>query len=150
MQTVIVTLSRDEMATSIETLLWKYGSAIEGAENFKAVYNTKSDRSKNAVDARVIDDSWETRSQEAIDALRDFAPSVSESAGSKVVTLSISDRWGGSANTLRGAMERYIVNGMMADWLSATAPSEAPMYANQLADCALRIASIVNSLNPPA
>lgn len=132
MQIVVITILKDTIATSMETLLWKYGSSIESAENFKLVYNTKSSRAKNAVDARVIDDAWETRTQEAIDFLRDFAPDVNQTAGSKVVTLSMSSRWRGSQSTLKAAMEKYILDGMMADWLNTTAPTEAAIYATRL------------------
>lgn len=132
MQTIVITILKDTIATSMETLLWKYGSSIEGAENFKLVYNTKSSRSTNAVDARVIDDSWETRAQEAIDLLRDFVLSVSQTAGSKVVTLSMPDRWAGSQPTLKAAVEKYITDAMMSDWLTVTAPNEAVLYTNRL------------------
>lgn len=150
MQTIVITILKDTIATSMETLLWKYGNAIEGAENFKLVYNTKSSKAKNAVDARVIDDAWETRTQEAIDFLRDFAPDVSQTAGSKVVTLSMSNRWGGSQSTLKAAMEKYILDAMMHDWLTATAPNEAPMYGNRLAEDEKKIKADAYSLRKPA
>ena len=134
----------------METLLWKYGAAIEGAENFRQVYNTKSDSTNNAVDARVIDDAWEMRTQEAIDFLRDFAPDVNQTAGSKVVTLSMSSRWGGSQSTLKAAMEKYILDAMMHDWLTATAPNEAPMYGNRLAEDEKKIKADAYSLRKPA
>ena len=150
MQTIVITILKDGIATSMETLLWKYGSAIEGAENFKLVYNTKSSKATNAVDARVIDDAWETRTQEAIDFLRDFAPEVSQTAGSKVVTLLMSARWGGSQTTLKAAMEKYILDAMMHDWLTATAPNEATLYGNRLADDEKKIKTDAYSLRKPA
>lgn len=150
MQTVVIIILKDYLATSMETLLWKYGAAIEGAENFRQVYNTKSDSTNNAVDARVIDDAWEMRTQEAIDFLRDFAPDVNQTAGSKVVTLSMSSRWGGSQSTLKAAMEKYILDAMMHDWLTATAPNEAPMYGNRLAEDEKKIKADAYSLRKPA
>lgn len=150
MQTIVITILKDGIATSMETLLWKYGSAIEGAENFKQVYNTKSSKATNAVDARVIDDAWETRTQEAIDFLRDFAPDVNQTAGSKVVTLQMSSRWGGNQTTLKAAMEKYILDGMMHDWLTATAPNEAALYGNRLADDEKKIRTDAYSLRKPA
>lgn len=149
MQVVPITILKDTIATSMETLLWKYGSAIEGADNFKQVYNTKA-AGNNAVDARVIDDSWETRTEEAIGFLRDFAPTVEATAGSKVVTLNMSSRWGGSQGTLKAALEKYILDGMMHDWLTATAPNEAPMYGNRLAEDEKKIKADVYSLRKPA
>lgn len=151
MQTVFITILKDSIATSMETLLWKYGSAIEGAENFKQVYNTKSSRTSNAVDARVIDDAWEMRTQEAIDFLRDFSPSVTETAGSgsKEVTLSMSPRWGGSQTTLKAAMEKYVLDAMMHDWLTATAPNEAALYGNRLTEDEKKLKDNIYSLNPP-
>lgn len=150
MQTIVITILKDNIATSMETLLWKYGSAIEGAENFKLVYNTKSSKSTNAVDARVIDDSWETRTQEAIDQIRDFSPEVTETAGSKVVTLEMSDRWEGSGQRLKAAMEKYILDGMMHDWLTATAPNEAALYGNRLGEDGKKIKTNAYSLRKPA
>lgn len=150
MQTVVITMLKDGIATSMETLLWKYGSAIEGADNFKQVYNTKSSKTTNAVDARVIDDSWEARTQEAIDFLRDFSPEVTETAGSKVVTLSMSSRWGGGGTKLKAALEKYILDAMMHDWLTVTAPNEATLYGNRLADDEKKIKSEAYSLRKPA
>ena len=150
MQTVVIIILKDYLATSMETLLWKYGSSIEGAENFRLVYNTKSDSANNAVDARVIDDSWEARTQEAIDFLRDFAPTVVQTAGSKTVTLSMSSRWGGSQPTLKAAMEKYILDAMMNDWLTATAPNEATLYGNRLAEDEKKIKVDAYSLRKPA
>ena len=150
MQTVVITILKDSIATSMETLLWKYGSAIEGAENFRLVYNTKSSKATNAVDARVIDDAWEMRTQEAIDFLRDFSPSVTETAGSKVVTLSMSSRWGGGGTKLKAAIEKYILDAMMHDWLTVTAPNEATLYGNRLADDEKKIKAEAYSLNKPA
>lgn len=150
MQTIIITLSRDEIATAVENLLYKYGKGIEEAENFIKVYNTMSSRAKVSVDAHVIDDSWETRTQNAIDFIRDFNPTVTASAGSKVVSLSMSDRWGGSQPTLKAAMERYITDGMMNDWLEVTAPNEATIYGNRLESDEKRIKNIIYSLGKPA
>lgn len=150
MAIINITITRDTIATSMETLLYKYGSSIENAENFKLVYNTKSSKSVNSVDARVIDDAWETRTQEAIDILRDFAPSVSPTTGTKAVTITMSSRWGGSQSTLKAAMEKYILDAMMHDWLTATAPNEAPMYGNRLAEDERKIKVIAYSLRKPA
>ena len=149
MQTVIITILEDALAASMESLLWKYGSAIEGADNFKLVYNTKSSRTSNAVDAHVIDDSFETRAQEAIDYLRDFMPEVEETAGAKQITLSMSNRWSGSQKTLKAAMEKYILDGMMNDWLTATAPTEAAIYGARLDDDVNKIKADIYSLRKP-
>lgn len=150
MQTIVITISKDSIAKSMETLLWKYGSSIEGADNFRLVYNTKSDSANNAIDARVIDDSWETRTQEAIGFLRDFTPSVTQTAGTKTVSVPMSDRWGGNQNTLKSAVEKYILDAMMHDWLTATAPNEATLYENRLAGDERKIKADAYSLKKPS
>ena len=125
---VSIQINRDNIATTMETLLWKYGSAIEGAENFKQVYNTQSDRTNNTLDARIVNDSWETRTQEAIDLLRDFSPTVTSGTGT---------------------LERYIVDGMMCDWLNATAPNEAPQYSSRIPNDEKKIKDNIYSLGKP-
>lgn len=146
---VSIQINRDNIATTMETLLWKYGSAIEGAENFKQVYNTQSDRTNNTLDARIVNDSWETRTQEAIDLLRDFSPTVTSGTGTKTIAMTMSNRWLGSEETLKAALERYIVDGMMCDWLNATAPNEAPQYSSRIPNDEKKIKDNIYSLGKP-
>ena len=150
MQTIEIRIVKDDIAVLMESLLWKYGSSIAGAENFKQVYNTQSSRTSNAVDARVINDSWEMRTQEALDIIRDFSPSVTEVAGEKTVSVQMSARWAGTPLTLKQVLDQYIVDSMMVDWLTVTAPSEAEKYVSRLVFDEKRIKANVYSLKRPS
>lgn len=140
MITFNLNIVKADLALAMETLLWKYGSAIEGADNFKIVYNTKSDRAHNTLDASIIDNSWDTRSDEAIAFLKEFVSQVTTTAStSKVIAMSVTNRWGGNQTALFSLVKKYILDGMMSDWLAVTAPSEAPMYSTRLAEDEMRI-----------
>ena len=134
MQTVTITIDKTELLKTVESLLWKYGAAIEGADNYKQVFNTKSEHGTFAVDNRVLSDSFGTRSKQAIDIMRDFVHGNInyDENGSPTVTLSMPERWNGRAATLSAKLIKYVTDGMMADWLVVTVPAEAPMYSTQL------------------
>ena len=50
MAQITITIDKGAAVTSVESLLWKYGKSIEGAENYKQVYRWSvrglSDREK--------------------------------------------------------------------------------------------------------
>jgi hypothetical protein len=133
MAQITITIDKGAAVTSVESLLWKYGKSIEGAENYKQVYNTHAAHGSNAVDNKVLTDSFVKRSKEAIELMRDFlyqvVYSVDDSTG---VTLDMPTRWASNAVLLQAAVSRYVEDGMMADWLNVTAPSEATIYTTRL------------------
>ena len=135
MTTVSITITKAEILKSVESLLWKYGKAIEGVDNYKQVYNTHSQNGTNNVDARVLGDSYTTRVREVADIMRDFViGNISDNGttGVTTITLSMPTRWSGLQDTLQKRVNKYVVDCMMFDWLTATAPAEAPMYGNQI------------------
>lgn len=133
MTTVSMVFTKSVIVASVETMLWKYGMAIENPENYKKVFNTQSDSKNNTVDMRMVSDSWDSRTKEAFGLLKDFNPTVSEQPqGVTNVSIVMPARWIGKTNVLKDALDRYITDGMMADWLSVTAPDESAIYANRL------------------
>lgn len=135
MANINITISKTDMFSTVESLLWKYGKAIEGADNYKQVYNTHSEHSANAVDNKVLTDSFIKRSREALDVLKEFISgtvSYDASTGSPSVTLAMPSRWGSQQTLLQAVVNRYVEDGMMADWLNVTAPSEATIYTTRL------------------
>lgn len=136
------------MAT-VETQLWKYGGAIENGDNYKQVYNTKSDSNNNAVDHRLLSDSWEMRALEVCDFLRDFGAAVEETTGVKTITVTMTARWSSNQTTLQDLCVRYVTDGMMADYLNVAAPNEAVIYANRLQADEQRVKNNLYSVNPP-
>lgn len=152
MQTITITFTKSSIVTSIESLLWKYGASIETTENFKHVYNTQASSATNNVDAKVLSDSFRERTHEAIDIIRDFmdgAISYDPVTGDPTVTLKMSDRWLGRQRTLKNALDNYVEDGMLFDWLSVTAPQEAAVYGNKLAADEKEIVANINSLGKP-
>lgn len=134
-RTINITIGKAEIVKTVESLLWKYGGAIEGAENYKQVWNTKAEHGANAVDNRVLTDSFVLRSREAIDLLREFVDgniSYDAETGSPSVYLSMPTRWVGSETLLQSVVDGYVADGMMVDWLNVTAPTEAALYATKL------------------
>ena len=155
MAQVTITLAVSAMVLDAESLLWKYGNGIEGEGNDKAVNNVKSDGGSKAVDAHVLEASCVGRVNEVVEMLYDFSPAVAESSGTYTIGLTMSDRWGGETPTaktatLTAAMKKYILDGMMSDWLNVTAPSEASVYTNKLAGDAREIRNNIYTLNKPA
>ena len=133
MTDITITIDKATVFATVESLLWKYGNAIEGAENYKQVFNVQSEHGADAVDNQVLSDAFGKRAREAVHSLRDFIiGSVSYSGGNVSVTLSMPSRWGGEASLLNAAVLRYVEDGIMVDWLYATAPSEAAVYAARL------------------
>ena len=135
MADINITITKADMVATVESLLWKYGKSIEGAENYKLVYNTLSEHGANAVDDKVLSNSFVKRSREAIEVLRDFISGnigYDATTGSPTVTLAMPTRWASRTALLQAAVNRYVEDGMMADWLNVTAPSEAAVYVTRL------------------
>ena len=123
------------MVATVETLLWKYGKSIEGDANYKQVFNTQSQHGTYDVDKKVLSDSFIKRSREAIEMLRDFiSGSINYDAttGDPSVTLNMPTRWASKDTLLQAAVDRYVEDGMMADWLNVTAPTEATIFTTRL------------------
>lgn len=132
-QTINITIGKAELVKTVESLLWKYGNAIEGAENYKQVWNTKSEHGANAVDGRVQEDGFKKRAMEAIDIMREFIVGDIDTATDSIsVELSMPTRWVGKETLLQSAVDGYVTDGMMADWLNVTAPTEAAIYSTKL------------------
>lgn len=142
MANINISISKAAMVASVETLLWKYGKGIEGEANYKQVYNTQSEHSADTRDNRLLSDAFITRSREAIDLLKDFiSGTISYDAGdgSPAVVLAMPTRWAGQQTLLQAAVDRYVEDGMMVDWLSVTAPTEAALYAARVPQDAVDI-----------
>ena len=135
MANVSITISKAAMISTVESLLWKYGKSIEGVDNYKQVYNTHSEHGANAVDNKVLSDSYLKRSREAISILKDFISgniSYNVTTNDSTLTLAMPTRWAGKDSLLQAAVNRYVEDGMMADWLNVTAPQEATLYITRL------------------
>lgn len=135
MANINITISKSDMFSTVESLLWKYGKTIEGVDNYKQVYNTHAEHGANAVDNKVLTDAFVKRSREALDVLKEFisgSVSYDVSTGNPSVTLAMPTRWGSQQSLLQAAVNRYVEDGMMADWLNVTAPTEATIYSTRL------------------
>lgn len=135
MSTVSVEISYYAISKRVRSLLWKYASAIEGADNYRQVYNVKHDPDDEADDT-VLQASFNARVDELVLLSRDFSPEKS-TGGQKnlsgwIIEIEVSDRWAGDEDTLLSLFERYIIDGVMADWLSVTSPQEAQVYTARL------------------
>lgn len=142
MANINITISKADMLKTVETLLWKYGKTIEGADNYKQVYNTQAEHSADLRDNRLLSDSFITRSREAIDILKDFISgtiSYDANDGSPAVVLNMPTRWASQQTLLQSAVNRYVEDGMMSDWLNVTAPTEAAIYNTRLPQDAVDI-----------
>jgi hypothetical protein len=87
------------------------------------------------VDDKVLSDSFTKRSREAIEVLRDFISgdiSYDVHTGNPSVTLAMPTRWASKETLLQAAVNRYVEDGMMADWLNVTAPTEATIFTTRL------------------
>lgn len=158
MVTVSIVLNKTQVVKSVEVLLWKYGGAIENNENYKQVYNTKSDSTNNTIDNRLLMDSLKDRAHEVCDMLRDYGSEYDDHtvANHIVISAEMSDRWtgvaatsGGTNLTLNDLVVRYITDGMMADYLNVAAPSEATIYTTRLQQDEAKLKDNIYSLNPP-
>jgi hypothetical protein len=158
MVTVSIVLNKTQVVKSVEVLLWKYGGAIENNENYKLVYNTKSDSDNNAIDSRLLMDSLQERAHEVCDIMRDYGSEYDDHTipGTIAIAAEMSDRWtgaaatsGGNNTTLNDLVMRYVTDGMMADYLNVTAPTEAAVYANRLQSDEQKLKDNIYSLNPP-
>lgn len=135
MANINITITKANMVATVESLLWKYGKAIEGDANYKQVFNTQSEHGAYNVDDKVLSDSFVNRSREALEMLKEFiSGSINYDAttGDPSVTLSMPTRWASKDTLLQAAVNRYVEDGMMADWLNVTAPTEAAVYTTRL------------------
>lgn len=132
MTEISMTFNKSAAVKSVESLLFKYGAAIEGADNYRQVFNTQSDSTNDTLDEKAMSDTYDARSKEAFSMLKDFGVEVSLAGDVTTVSLSMPSRWNGKTAMLQGALERYIEDGMMADWLNVTAPGESSIYTNRL------------------
>lgn len=134
MQTVNITISKDALMKSVESLLWKYGRTIEGADNYRQVFNVQSEHGAHPVDEKVLSDSFSRRSKEAIDLMREFfTGNINyDTDGSPAFVLNMPERWIGKEALLQAAVNRYVEDGMMSDWLNVTAPNETAIYTTRL------------------
>lgn len=128
---VTLSISKTTIAKTMESLVYKYANAIDNEGNPKGVRNLKSDRIADTVDAFIVNGRIEKRINEVLSIAREFVNSVT-GTDPLSINLNMPDRWNGQQASLQSFVEQYILDGLMADWLSATAPSEAPMYANLL------------------
>lgn len=152
MQNITIDISKSELVKSAESLLWKYGVATDVEKNAKSVNNVKADSVSRPVDARVLKDSFDKRFEQVTNILMDFITDI-QHGGYKnspiSVLLSFSSRWKGKATMLQEAVNKYILDGMMVDWLNVTAPSEATTYLSQIDGDKKNITNIAYSLGKP-
>jgi len=151
MQQVELTIDKAEIFKTVESLLWKYGKTIDSDANYRQVYNVHSEHGDNAVDNRVLDDSWKARRVEVVAVMKDFVVETESDATTDdyTITLQMRSRWAGNPDTLKQCVEAYIVDAMMTDWLNVTAPSEQPMYANRLTADTLAVKTEIYTKGEP-
>ena len=130
-----IVFDKTEITKSVGALLWKYGNTIEGADNFKLESNVKIDLSDNA-DKRTLDDSFFNRTNELANIMREFVSgdvSVADTGQTPTynvtIPITMSTTWKGQQRVLKSHCDKYVIDGMMADWLNATAPNEAALYS---------------------
>jgi hypothetical protein len=134
MEPITIDIYRDNMTKNAESLLWKYGVAVENT-GVRQANNVKSDSDSRPVDSRLISDSMVKRAAKAADLMHDFGATVAPNSMSDDrppqpiirYTVNMSSRWLSSTAILREALEKYILDGIMTDYLNVTAPSEVQM-----------------------
>lgn len=129
---VMIEISKPNVKTEFEVLVYKYANAIEGQDNAKAVRNVKSDRIDDVADALLVDNSFDKRLDEVVSLMHDFSVSVNAVGNNMNVAFSVPTRWAGLSDNLLSAAKRYIIDGMMIDWLNVTSPTEAAVYTARL------------------
>lgn len=127
-----IVISKSGVKTEFEVLAYKYANAIEGADNAKAVRNVKSDRIDDAADALLVDNNFDKRLKEVVSLMHDFSANATTSGDNVTIAFTITSRWAGTESTLQSAAKSYILDGMLADWFNASAPTEAAVYATRL------------------
>lgn len=135
MANINITITKADVVATVESLLWKYGKAIEGADNYKQVFNTHSQHGVFNVDNKVLSDSFIKRSREALAVLKEFISGTinyDATTGDPSVTLAMPTRWASQQSLLQAAVNRYVEDGVIADWLNVTAPTEAAIYSTRL------------------
>ena len=145
---VTLSISKSGIIQVVESLAWKYAVAKDNGNNVKQTNNTKADGAGRAVDNTILSDSFSKRFNDVVDLVRDFLYSVT-GTDPKVITIAVSGRWGGDQNALTDAVKDYITNGMMADWLNATANGDAQAYASLREGNRSAITNMVYSLKKP-
>lgn len=155
MTTITIDIVKADMTKDAESLLWKYGIAVENT-GARQANNVKSDSGSRPVDSRLLANSMMKRAAKAADIMHDFSANVTEAQTADQppvpvirFTASVSARWLGTATTLKEALEKYILDGIMTDYLNVTAPSEVQMYSSQLADDINAIRKNIYSLKEP-
>lgn len=128
---ILLVFNKATLTKSVETLLWKYSNTIEGADNFKQVSNVRTDTVDDNADIRVLLDSFVKRTKHLASIMHEFVINeATEDVNSHNITIPIrvSGTWGGHESVLKSYLDSYVINGMMADWLSVTSPNEATIY----------------------
>ena len=147
--TITITLTKEDMLASVQSLIWKHGEAIDNGENYRQVYGVKADGDNNAVDHRVLADAWERHAMDLCDMMRDYGASVTETTGTKTISLGMSARWASNDNTLKSLCDKYVSDGIIAEWYKAVDPNEAAAYITRMEADRRAIRSNIYSLNPP-
>lgn len=135
MRYITISFNKAGILREVETLLYKYGSTIEGADNFKQVYNVKSNSAEATEDAQLMTASFKKMAYKFAGVAKEFlqGPISEITSGNETtgysMTLALSDNWGSSAPMLQQIADKYVEDGMMADWLKVTAPNEAALYS---------------------
>lgn len=151
-----IDIVKSDMTANAESLLWKYGVTTENT-GAKQANNVKADSASKPVDNRLLSNSMVKRAAKAADLMHDFGATMTETQTADTppvpiirYTVSVSSRWLGTETMLKEALEKYILDGMMTDYLNVTAPDEAQMFSSQLAEDANTIKNIIYSLGKPA
>ena len=127
-----IVISKSGVKTEFEVLVFKYANAIEGADNAKAVRNVKSDRIDDTADALLVDNNFDKRLKEVVGLMHDFGATISTSGDNVTVAFVVTSRWAGNTDTLLSTAKAYILDGMLADWYNASAPTEAAIYITRI------------------
>lgn len=131
MQAVTIYINKNNITSLMEALVYKYANMVDNESNPKAVRNIKADIAADTVDQLIAGGYWTRRVNEVIHIMKDFVNSVTDS-DEVAISLSMTNQWNGNTNALQSLACQYVIDGLMADWLTVTAPAEVPMYANKL------------------
>jgi hypothetical protein len=115
-----------------EGLVWKYANAVEGEGNDKAVHNIKADTLNRDIDDFIYNGVTGHRLGEVLSIMHDFGPTMSATESQLTISFTATSRWAGSEEAMTTLVTRYMLDGLMVDWLNVTAPTEAAIYATKL------------------
>lgn len=115
-----------------EGLVWKYANAVEGEGNDKAVHNIKADTLNRDIDDFIYNGITGQRLGEVLSIMHDFAPTMSATQSQLTISFTATSRWAGSEEAMTTLVTRYMLDGLMVDWLNVTAPNEAAIYVARL------------------